>query len=88
MRLAYFAPLALAGCMTAADGTDLSAPQVVDWNGSTVKISHHAFPVGNAAESPIVIKANSVCRAVGKRAQFGAFAPYGTYGGLHTYLCV
>lgn len=88
MRLALLAPLALAACMDAATGVDPLEPQVIDFNGSTVKIRHHAYAVGDDARSPIVAKANEICGAQSKRAKFGSFTKLSQFEGLHTYICV
>lgn len=88
MRLLFAAPLLVAGCMTTAVGVDPLEPQVAEFNGHTVKIIHHGFAVGNAPDSPIVIKANEICATQGKHAEFGAFRPVGQFDGEHTYLCV
>lgn len=84
--IAMLAVAALSGCLD--NGIDPLEPQVSDFNGHSVSIIYHRSAVGNAAASPIVIKANEICGTVGKKAIFGSIRPYGQFQGEHTYLCV
>ena len=76
--------LFLSGCVSAA------APMVSDYNGRTVKVQFHSFPLGEDYRgSPIYAKAVETCRLDGRDdAVYQGMRLVGEYAGEHTFLCI
>ncbi len=77
--IALLPVLALAACVEAGP------PMVSDYNGETVKLISHPYPLGaDYRSSPIYTKAAETC---GREAVYQGTRQIGEYQGEHVFLC-
>lgn len=80
MRFALVIPAVLAACVASAE-----TPVVSDYNGHTVKVVSHPYPLGDKwRQSPTYAVAVKVC---GRDAVYQGTRQISQYQGEHIYLC-
>ena len=78
MRSIYVLPFLLAACVE-------SSPLVSDFNGHTVKVQYHSYPLGDDYRaSPVYEKARETC---GSDATYQGVRRVDQYTGEHVFLC-